>query len=97
MINPPISSISRMRAAKSKWRSRKFLAFAPNNFRMPATIRKRPPRPMKLTNENSQKFIPVAPAAIVTTLNGIGVKAAAARNHTPDGPVYISTTRFQWC
>ena len=40
-------------------------------------------RPIALIMRKGRKERPAAPEAMVATLNGIGVKAAAARNHMP--------------
>ena len=73
-----------MSDARSKLSSIVCLILAPNSRRMVATRKKRPARPSRLTNRNGANGIAIAPEAIVATLNGIGVKAAAARN--PDAP-----------
>ena len=80
---PPTKSIKNNSAARSKCFSRTCRTGGPRIRSIVATRKNRVARPSRLIERNETNGISIAPEAIVATLNGIGVKTAAARNQLP--------------
>ena len=88
-----MKSVKNNNAARSKCFSSVCRTGGPKIRNVVATRKNRVARPSRLITRNGASGILIAPEAIVATLNGIGVKAAAARSQLPQVPA----SDTNWC